>query len=77
MARCASGPRGASIAYDILNLLYWFEIYNVSLKLPWVPSHIALKSNELVGPLTKIVPRITGTIIDFMSIIVPVIPLLF
>lgn len=52
IARCASGRRGSSTAYTILQLEE-FDKNNVVLKLQWIPSHIGLTGNEEVDRLAN------------------------
>lgn len=54
LARCASGYRGVSVAYTILNKINNLIMNNImELKLQWVPSHIGLRGNEEADKLAK------------------------
>lgn len=53
IARCASGTRGAPIAYTIISKIDEMTSYGKILKLQWVPSHIGLSGNEKVDSLAN------------------------
>lgn len=46
VARCASGFRGVSIAYAILEKINELHKFGVNIKLQWIPSHLGLMGNE-------------------------------
>lgn len=48
LAQCASGSRGADVAYEILRI-----VYETSVQLQWVPSHIGLRGNERADQLAN------------------------
>lgn len=54
IARCTSGLRGVSIAYDILKEINNLAIKGVNLKLQWIPSHIGIRGNEEADRLAKL-----------------------
>ncbi|KAF9416221.1 hypothetical protein HW555_006380 [Spodoptera exigua] len=54
IARCASGCRGASIAYGILSKIHNLTSNGFDLRLQWVPSHIGLHGNEEADRLAKL-----------------------
>lgn len=53
MARCASGFRSISIAYEVLNKIQQFNLRNRYLRLQWIPSHVGLSGNEEADCLAK------------------------
>lgn len=53
IARCASGYRGASIAYVIISKIDALRSKGDQLRLQWVPSHIGLRGNEEADKLAK------------------------
>ncbi|KOB68371.1 Non-LTR retrotransposon CATS [Operophtera brumata] len=53
VARCASGFRGASIAYTILNKVLVLISQGASLRLQWIPSHVGLRGNEVADTLAR------------------------
>lgn len=53
IARCASGHRGVSVAYDILSKIDELIQKGVQLRLQWVPSHIGIQGNEKADMLAK------------------------
>ncbi|KAJ8721719.1 hypothetical protein PYW07_002494 [Mythimna separata] len=54
VARCASGIRGVSIAYDIINIIYKLNKNGIEFRLQWVPAHIGLKGNEEADGISKL-----------------------
>ncbi|KAJ8711454.1 hypothetical protein PYW07_008696 [Mythimna separata] len=65
IARCASGGRGASIAYDILENIILLSKNNIEIKLQWVPAHIGLRGNEEADRVSKLAAT-EGTTIDYL-----------
>lgn len=53
VTRCASGHRGISIAYEVLDQVNNFKINNIALTMQWVPAHIGLYGNEEADHLAK------------------------
>ncbi|KAF9406743.1 hypothetical protein HW555_012984, partial [Spodoptera exigua] len=65
LARCASGCRGASIAYDILKLIYNYNKDGIKIILQWVPAHIGLRGNEEADRLSKLASE-TGNVTSYL-----------
>lgn len=53
IARCASGGKGASIAYDILSEIYENNLKGIQLRLQWIPSYIGIRGNEETDILAR------------------------
>ena len=53
IARCASGFRGAPVAYAVLRKIHEYAYNNLNVVLQWVPSHIGLQGNEEADRLAK------------------------
>lgn len=54
IARCASGFRGVSTAYDVLKGINNLATKGINLKLQWVPSHIGIRGNEEADRLARL-----------------------
>lgn len=63
--RCASGRRGASIAYDILKFISILNNGCKEFKLQWVPAHIGLKGNEEADRVAKLA-AVDGRLINYL-----------
>lgn len=75
VARCASGIRGASIAYAILEKILKLNANDTSLRLQWIPSHVGIRGNEEVDKMARdaittgvdvfIIPEYTETLTKY------------
>lgn len=52
--RCATGQRGFSISYIILEKIQKLQANNKQLRLQWIPSHVGLRGNEEADRLAKL-----------------------
>lgn len=64
VARCTSGSRGVSIAYEILKAIIRLNKSRKDVKLQWVPAHIGLRGNEEADRVAKLA-ALNGTTIHY------------